>query len=270
MKQVACHYAIVRFMPFVETGEFANVGILLLAPERQFFGFKLQLKRHKRITQFFDDPNAKLYKATMRTINEELTRVQKHLKSARFSMAKDLFNEVVRPKETIARYSEPRLVVTEDPEKQLNDLYNHYVERAFVTQEYREKAMERAVQKILTQAQVEKYFHSRKLTAGYYSTLLPFVEGAEGRPPLRAIKPLNLAQDRPGQIFDHGAAWAAKLKILHQHKVAPKRMLFTVEGSHSTPAQEAAFVDAVNELKNAGAEVLSMTERDKITNFVTH
>lgn len=27
----ACHDAIARFMPFVETGEFANVGVLLFA-----------------------------------------------------------------------------------------------------------------------------------------------------------------------------------------------------------------------------------------------
>ncbi|HVK54151.1 MAG TPA: DUF3037 domain-containing protein, partial [Burkholderiales bacterium] len=29
---IACHYAIVRFLPFVETGEFANVGVVLFSP----------------------------------------------------------------------------------------------------------------------------------------------------------------------------------------------------------------------------------------------
>ena len=52
MNKVACQYALLRFRPFVETGEFANVGVVLLAPEARFFGFRL-LKRYGRITQFF-------------------------------------------------------------------------------------------------------------------------------------------------------------------------------------------------------------------------
>jgi len=30
MKKFACQYAIVRFLPYLETGEFANVGIVML------------------------------------------------------------------------------------------------------------------------------------------------------------------------------------------------------------------------------------------------
>ena len=52
MTKFACQYALLRFRPFAETGEFANVGIVLLAPEARFFGFRL-LKRYGRITQFF-------------------------------------------------------------------------------------------------------------------------------------------------------------------------------------------------------------------------
>jgi len=52
MKKFACQYALLRFRPFVETGEFANVGVVMLAPEARFFGYRL-LKRYGRITQFF-------------------------------------------------------------------------------------------------------------------------------------------------------------------------------------------------------------------------
>ena len=51
MNKVACQYAIVRFAPFVETGEFANVGIIMMAPKQRFFAFELELKRYKRITR---------------------------------------------------------------------------------------------------------------------------------------------------------------------------------------------------------------------------
>jgi hypothetical protein len=34
-------YAVVRFMPFIETREFANVGVVLIAPKTGKFLFKL-------------------------------------------------------------------------------------------------------------------------------------------------------------------------------------------------------------------------------------
>ena len=61
MKKFACQYALLRFRPFVETGEFANVGVVLLAPEARFFGFKLLNKqRHGRITHFFHQLDRKV------------------------------------------------------------------------------------------------------------------------------------------------------------------------------------------------------------------
>jgi hypothetical protein len=80
MSKVACHYAIARFAPYVETGEFANVGILLMAPKAGFFGFKLQTRRHKRITGFFEEVDAKLYREAMRVLRDELERIHSILK----------------------------------------------------------------------------------------------------------------------------------------------------------------------------------------------
>ena len=42
MKRFACHYAIIRFLPYPETQEFANVGVVLACPESGYFGFKLE------------------------------------------------------------------------------------------------------------------------------------------------------------------------------------------------------------------------------------
>jgi len=41
MKRAAARYAIVQFMPYPETGEFANVGVVLACPTQNYFGFKL-------------------------------------------------------------------------------------------------------------------------------------------------------------------------------------------------------------------------------------
>ncbi|WP_413913220.1 DUF3037 domain-containing protein [Candidatus Skiveiella danica] len=39
-------------MPFVETGEFANVGVVMFAPTARYFGFKLLGGRYARVTNF--------------------------------------------------------------------------------------------------------------------------------------------------------------------------------------------------------------------------
>ena len=80
MTRTACQYAIVRFMPYIETGEFANVGILLWAPKTRYLGFKLLRKKHARITQFFEELDRGLYLKTMANLDAELRRVQGMLK----------------------------------------------------------------------------------------------------------------------------------------------------------------------------------------------
>ena len=60
---IPCRYAILRFLPYVETGEFANVGVVLMSTAGRYFGFRLLGRRVARVTHFFDlhdqvQPNA--------------------------------------------------------------------------------------------------------------------------------------------------------------------------------------------------------------------
>lgn len=61
MKRIAYQYAILRFMPYVETGEFANVGLVMAAPQQGFFAYQLEEKRYGRLTRFFKDLEASTY-----------------------------------------------------------------------------------------------------------------------------------------------------------------------------------------------------------------
>lgn len=124
MNKIACQYAIVRFVPFVETGEFANAGILLMAARARFFRFKLQTRRHRRITSFFNELDAKTYRTAMRMIDNELGRAVEMLREHGFDastgktdvpFAQRLFEEIIRPRESIVRFSAPRLVLAENP-----------------------------------------------------------------------------------------------------------------------------------------------------------
>ena len=144
MKQHACQYALLHFRPFVETGEFANIGVVLLAAENRFFGFRL-LKHYGRIAQFFYPFDRELYVNGRELFNEELQRFAGELQRVAFNglrpepnltLANSLFAELVRPRDTMFHFDEQRTVLADDPEAKLDALYDHYCERNFVSKDY--------------------------------------------------------------------------------------------------------------------------------------
>ncbi|WP_253275820.1 DUF3037 domain-containing protein, partial [Xanthomonas vasicola] len=49
--RVPCQYAIVQFLPYPETGEFANVGVVLACPQMRYLGVRIAPhRRTKRVT----------------------------------------------------------------------------------------------------------------------------------------------------------------------------------------------------------------------------
>ncbi len=275
MKKTACQYAIVRFTPFVETGEFANVGIVMMAARDRFFGFKLITNRHARVTHFFEELDPKVFRSTMVALKEELGRTHGMLKQHGFDtplqtneagFADRMFQEIIRPRETIIHYSEPRVVLTLDPEATLQELYGFYVERTFVNKEYQEAILEKGVRALLNQAKIASRFVRAPVGDELYQAVFPFVEQHEGQA-VKVIKPLNLMQDRPSKILDHGGQWTFRVHELKKRNVLPKRILFAVDGPNRDGARGEAFREVENMLEDAGVTVFPYCEKQKIMDF---
>jgi hypothetical protein len=138
MTKTGCLYAIVRFVPCAETGEFANVGIVMMDPEQRYFGFKLMGARHSRVTRFFAQLDGHVFRATMKAKHAELVRIEELLgqqgvdkwcKADDVEFARRLFDEMIRPRETVVTFSEARVTLVEDARSSLEELYGYYVER---------------------------------------------------------------------------------------------------------------------------------------------
>lgn len=275
MNKIACQYAIVRFAPFVETGEFANVGILLMAAQARFFDFKLQTRRHRRITGFFSELDAKTYRAAMQTLSDELQRAADMLRVQGFAritpsgggpFAQNLFAEIIRPRETIVRFSEPRLVLAEDPGAKLVDLFNHYVERDFVTKEYQETVLERGLRMLLNREHLGKRFERAQVGDEGFHVAFPFVE-RQGERTVKAIKALNLAQDQPSKIRDHALVWRGRMEKLRTRNTLPERVLFAVSPPERHGNLAEAFDEATDDLRESGALVTPIRDSDRILQF---
>lgn len=278
MKRIACQYAIVRFMPYIETGEFANVGILLWAPKNRYLGFKLLRKKHARITQFFEELDRGVYLKTMANLNAELCRVQGMLKDQvgefgdndrEYGFHKGLFQELIRPRETIVRFSEQRAVLAEDPEQTLTELYEHYVGRNFVTPEYQETILERDIKKLLEQWDLARRFTKRRIEDQLYRVTFPFVEQKDNEA-IRVIKPLFLGQSDSTAIIEHGGKWKLRVDQLRERNLLRGPVLFPVKGPEPGQVNDLrveAFEETLANLAGDGIEITLHTEKDRILEF---
>lgn len=277
MTLIACHYAIIRFAPFVETGEFANVGVLVYAPKKRFFEFRLlAVQKHRRITHFFEEMKPEVYKEAVRNLRDELKRVRDMAQHGSLSdertlddhgLAYHLFKEVVRPREGLVRFSSPRIVLAERPQEKLEELFKFYVERSFVTKEYEEAAFEKAVRRWLSEAKLVERFQKLSVGDELYSVNFPFVEEREERP-IKAIKPLFLGQDQPRKIIEHGGKWVFRLQELAQRDHMPEKVMFTVGGpGEKSGDRKDAFEHIVEKLRQTGVMVADRRDKDTVMDF---
>lgn len=262
----ACRYAIVRFMPFVETGEFANVGVVAVAPDLGYFGFKLLRRRHGRVTRFFEDVEGRVYKTAMSGLSDELTRIQKLAQQKPRSGVNRLFDEVIRPRENMIRFSEPGVRIAPDPEKAVDELFSHYVERAFHTKQHRERMLEQTVRTWLSQAHLDRRYKQEQVGDEIFQVRFPFVASSEQRID-RIIKPLYLGQTDANQILEQSGRWSFRLRQLQKRRLLPRDVLFAVEGPQSNGIRREAYTSAVDELSDTGIDVIPHEQREVILDF---
>jgi hypothetical protein len=277
MNKIPCLYAIVRFAPFVETGEFANTGVVLLAPQHRYFGYRLMDNRYARVTHFFEPLDGKVVRNTMRTLKEELARAAALLKAHGFDkrmkhndidFAKTLFNEIIRPRETTVKFGEPRVVLVDDPKAKLDELYRHYVERGFVNKEYQEAALEKGMRKLFADAKIGDRFMRADVGNDEYHAAFPFVE-KDANVALKAIKPLHLNHREPSKIIDHGGQWLVRVQALKKRNLLPTRVLFAVDAPTQNDQRGRHAREVVADLEALGVTVLPIADRQHVLDFAT-
>lgn len=217
----------------------------------------------------------------MANLETELHRVQGMLRdqisefgdnSREYVFHKGLFQELIRPRETIVRFSEQRVVLAENPEQTLAELYNYYVGRNFVTREYQETILEKGVKKLLEQRDLARRFTKRRIEDQLYGVTFPFVEQRDGDA-IRVIKPLFLGQADSTAIIEHGGRWKLKVDQLRKRHLLRGPVLFPVKGpesGHGHDIRLEAFEETLANLAGDGVEVTLHTEKDRILEFAAH
>lgn len=271
-----CLYAIVRFCPYVETEEFANAGVVMISPQTGFFSYKLMGRRHARVTNFFEDVEGKLFRTALSNLKDELDRIKDQLLFAGWpkgnqaddlAVAKKIFAELTRPRETIIKFGNVRGVLAEKPKAMLTELYGYYVDRNFVTKQYRESILETEMRTWISKAGIASRFEKKEVGTEDYHATFPFVEGSPFAA-LKAIKPLYLGHDQPSKILDHGGQWLFRVQTLKRKGLMPQLVLFAAEGPQDGGAKHEAYREITETLQHEGAIVLDFHQQDAILDYM--
>ncbi|EGH21006.1 MULTISPECIES: DUF3037 domain-containing protein [Pseudomonas syringae group genomosp. 2] len=223
--RIICNYSILRFLPYPETGEFVNIGIVLFANNGDF-RFAVETKR-QRVTTFFPSLDAKIFIRARKEVHAELARLSGFFtnhRSDRQALAAT-FSHLVHPRETMMRFSEPGSVVAATSDQALKALFDHYVKHSFATKEYQEVALEKQLGRLLADVNLKQHYVDRKLGSADYPVKFPFVL-IQGGKPVQAIKPLHLGHEESGKIYEHGDAWISRVRRLSAKGQLPPDTLF--------------------------------------------
>jgi hypothetical protein len=271
MNKHAVSYAIIRFQPHVETEEFANIGIVLVAPRMGYLDFRLEMRRHGRVTDFFDSLEPTAIRAILGNYHSELKRVRDLAGHAgdgqtRFEFdltdnAEHLFQALTKDREGIIRFSDVRFAMTDNPKDKLEELFEYYVRRNFSSPLYREGLLEQHVRSVLKLQEINKNFKRRTFNDGVYSATFPFVEIVDDRA-VKILKPIYLGQNDPTRILDHGNKWLFTINRLKP--LLPRNVVFAVEGPAEKASQQLAFQEALNLFKASNIQVVDATNRNEL------
>lgn len=253
-----CNYSILRFLPYPETGEFVNIGIVLIANNGDF-RFKIEPKR-QRVTSFFQSLDSKIFLRAKREMNAELSRLSGFLAQNRSDLTTLLntFKHLIHPRETMMRFSDPGTMAIDNADLALNTLFDHYVNHSFATKEYQETALEKQLGNLLADSNLRQKYTEQKLGTTEYLVRFPFVL-TQGQELVQAIKPIHLGHDEPSKILEHGDAWISKVRRLSAYGSLATDTLFVAGSPEPGKAKLLkAYREITEELKSfQGIRVIS-------------
>jgi hypothetical protein len=266
MSQVACSYAALRFLPYRETGEFANVGVVVWTPSAKFFGHRCNLRLGKRIRGFFPDLDLDIYRQALRGSQSMLTALRGQFAGVGTSddVLVQRFHELVRIREGLMTFGPAGALLADSPDQALEILYQRLVLRQFASQpEYHEVVMRRRLADSLRAWNLME-FYQQEVQVGddHFHITAPFAHLVELRP-AKILRPLDLDKKDSTLIYRHGDVWASALRRLREFNTMPDQVVVPVRLPAGGERMDAAQ-RVIRALTEVGATALPIDDQDAI------
>ena len=213
MSTIICNYAVLRFQPYPETGEFANLGIVMLCNDGQFLQ-RAETRARQRITHFFDKLPTEVFIRARREFLQELRRVTKLANEHAHepAMQRRIFQHLVAPRETMFRFSQPGTIASEDPQQAIRDLFMRYVHHDFSQRPNLEARLTNRVGKWLRDF-TDRHYGESTLGNELFQVRFPLVWEQAGIA-RQAVKPISFDLEESSKIIEKGDKWLMRMKRL--------------------------------------------------------
>ena len=254
-------YSILRYRHDVITGECINVGVVLLAPEHQYFDFRFS-KKYGRLRKIFPDLDGKAFTSALNAIERGLKGINtrrelfllSHLKTS-----KDFSEKVLRNDDSSFSWAEMGSGLTSDPKLEIKNIFERFVvwHENIKKNKRNDDDVWRPIREQLLKKNIAKQLHKRVVESDITSVTFEhtFQNGA-----LHCYQPLSFDLSTEQGIQDKVAKWAGHLYHLRDSKQDFKP--YFIVGKPSDMNMEGAYRDAVNALKDSPKSPLVYLEDD--------
>jgi hypothetical protein len=270
MRQIACSYSALRFLPYRETGEFANVGVVVWAPAAGYFGHKINMNLGKRIRGFYPDLEKSLYRDALKGTRSFLKEVQQQfsrpvvVNEERHDTLVNRFQELVRTREGLMTFGPSGALLADSPAQALETLYQRLVLRQFTKHpEYQEVVMKRRLADCLrTWKLMEFYQPEVKVGDDRFHVTVTFAHIVGDRP-TKVLKPLDLDKKDSTNVFNHGDRWVSAFRRLSEFQMLPQQVVIPVRLPVAGDRLEAA-TRVMRGLNEVGAQTIPIDDQEQL------
>ena len=264
-------YSIVRFRPYAETGEFANIGVVVFDLDSERASFRLANKRFARIGHFFDPIAHAAYGQAIENLRIELPRILEFVPEVLSRNAEDQFSDLFGSRESSVLFSSPRVIKSDlNLEGIAEKLFSRFVQRDFDKSPDPEVALTKDIRHALHKRGI-KHFRSLTISDEIVPVRFPL---AHRNNFVSAIKPLAFYQKNPMHVLDYGAHWKKRLSYhLDRRNICEQSVFIAVEGprEYADDLHFEAFELALQELRKLPFEVSKLEiKRDQLNPELLH
>lgn len=244
-----CNYAVLRFQPYPETGEFANLGVVMLCSDGTFL-YRVETRQYKRVTQFFSKLDKTVLLNARRSIIDELDRIRDLMKThaSDNTLQLSVFKHLISASESLLRFSQPGVIAASQPEDALEKLFLNYVHHEFDSKPDIEQQLTKQVTHMLKNLPNRRY-DKGTITAGYYKVTFPFL-WKDNSTAQQAIKPISFDLDDPSSIIEKGDKWISKMERLITARAAPADAVFISRKPGAKGPRLEAYKEVARELES--------------------
>lgn len=271
MNKLAMRFAVVRFMPYVQTREFANIGIILTCPKTGYFNYKIEPK-YGRLSNFFQHFSGTVYRAATHAFSNELERIKQVLQSDYWQPDefRAALNHIARPREAIILTSEIGVTSATSEEQELNRLFDYYVYHSFAKNQP-EALLTKDIQRMVRGLKTTHPFYYEETLGnkeGFHAKL-PIVQKADSGQVLKIIKPIYFGQKDPAEIYHKSDTWLSKIKRLRQQGYIEHPAILFPYMPPEKPVhhQQEALATVLKELAEHDIQTVPQTDKQAIAEF---